>query len=227
MVGAVCPERGAGDPQLAVRATVAATAPMDEFWPGNAADSHFAFRRRLDGGYTLAPGVEHDFWIGPDAFRHFWRYVPQLRRDMSHTRIRFAAPKGYPDAWGTKRRWKAGDITPFERMRVLNPPPNPARLDKLRQDFAGAFPRLGSPDLARAWAGMIDVTPDQVPILDETPLAGFFIATGLSGHGFGIGPGIGRVMADLIQGKPTGHDLSRFRFSRFSDGTPIQLGPTI
>jgi len=74
---------------------------------------------------------------------------------------------------------------------------------------------------------MIDVTPDQVPILDESPVPGLFVATGLSGHGFGIGPGIGRVMADLMLGRAPGHDLSRFRFARFSDGSRIELGPSI
>jgi glycine/D-amino acid oxidase-like deaminating enzyme len=52
-----------------------------------------------------------------------------------------------------------------------------------------------------------------------------FIGTGLSGHGFGIGPGVGRILADLIQGRPPGHDISRFRFERFADGSPIVPGP--
>ena len=93
--------------------------------------------------------------------------------------------------------------------------------------FARAFPSLGVPKLIRTWAGMIDVTPDQVPILDESPIPGFYVATGLSGHGFGIGPGIGRVMADLMLGRAPGHDLSRFRLARFSDGSKVALGPSI
>lgn len=214
-------------PQLSVRGTVCATAALPDIWQGAAADSHFAFRRRLDDGYTLAPGIEHDFWIGPDAFRHFRSYIPQIRRDLTHTRMRPFAPKGFPDAWSTKRRWTANDVTPFEKMRVLDPAPNPARLHRLRKDFATAFPRLGLPDLKQAWAGMIDTMPDQVPVLDRAPIAGLFIATGLSGHGFGIGPGIGRVMADLMQGRDTGHDLTRFRYGRFTDGSPIELGPSL
>jgi len=56
-------------------------------------------------------------------------------------------------------------------------------------------------------------------------LKGFYIATGLSGHGFGLGPAVGRIMADLLQGKPPGHDLTRFRPTRFSDGSEIVPGP--
>ncbi|WP_246184837.1 NAD(P)/FAD-dependent oxidoreductase [Paracoccus aestuariivivens] len=214
-------------PQLSVRATVAATKAMPEFHAGNAADSGFAFRRRADGGYTLAPGIGHDFWIGPAAFRNLRSFLPQVRRDLRHTRLAPMAPKGFPDAWQTPRQWKLDDESPFERMRVLDPAPNLGRIERLRGDFAAAFPKLGKPAIARAWAGMIDVTPDQVPILDETPVKGFFIATGLSGHGFGIGPGIGRVMADLMLGRDPGHDLSRFRIARFSDGSKIELGPSI
>ncbi|MDS9467251.1 FAD-binding oxidoreductase [Paracoccus sp. MBLB3053] len=214
-------------PQLSVRATVAATVPMVDFHPGNAADSGFAFRRRADGGYTLAPGIGHDFWIGPAAFRNLVSFLPQMRRDLRHTRLSPAAPTGYPDAWRTPRRWRLDEVSPFEMMRVLDPAPNLTRIERLRADFASAFPKLGKPQIMRAWAGMIDVTPDQVPILDESPVPGFFVATGLSGHGFGIGPGIGRVMADLMLGRAPGHDLSRFRYARFSDGSRIELGPSI
>jgi glycine/D-amino acid oxidase-like deaminating enzyme len=58
-------------------------------------------------------------------------------------------------------------------------------------------------------------------------IPGLTIATGMSGHGFGIGPGMGRVIADLVTGNATGHDLRRFRLSRFSDGTPIAPGPSL
>ena len=218
---------GLSIPQLSSRATVAATEAMPDFWPGNAADDRFAFRRRADGGYTLAPGTVSDFWIGPGAFRHVRSFAHQFLRDVTHTRLHPFAPSGFPDAWRTARRWRGDEQSPFERMRVLDPAPNLRLVEKLQRDFAETFPALGRPRIKRAWAGMIDATPDIVPILDETPIRGFFVATGLSGHGFGIGPGIGRVMADLIRGRDPGHDLTRFRFGRFSDGSPVTLGPTL
>ena len=73
---------------------------------------------------------------------------------------------------------------------------------------------------------MIDVTPDVVPTLGETPeIEGLHIYTGLSGNGFGIGPGLGRVMADLVAGRSPGHELTRFRPERFFDGSPVVPGP--
>jgi glycine/D-amino acid oxidase-like deaminating enzyme len=214
-------------PQLSVLASVAATEPMPEIFPGNAADDDFAFRRRADGGYSIAPGARHDFFIGRDAFQSFGVYLPVLKKDFRSTNFRPAAPKGFPDAWRTPRRWSLDGISPFERQRILNPAPNIGTLAEVQDSFAKAFPSLGRPKLKAAWAGMIDSLPDVVPIVDHAPLPGLTIATGMSGHGFGIGPGMGRVVADLVMGRPTGHDLTRFRLSRFSDGSRIEPGPSL
>jgi len=68
------------------------------------------------------------------------------------------------------------------------------------------------------------VTPDAVPVISPVEqLPGFFIATGFSGHGFGIGPGAGRLMADLVTGAPPIADPAPYRFSRFSDGSKIEV----
>ena len=215
-------------PQLSVLATVAATEPMPDIFAGNAADDAFAFRRRADGGYTIAPGAEHDFFIGPDAFSSGLTYLPTLSKDFKSTHFRAVAPEGFPDAWGTTRRWAADDISPFERNRVLNPAPNMKTIGRVQASFARAFPKLGRPKLRRVWAGMIDTMPDIVPVIDHAAaIAGLVIATGMSGHGFGIGPAVGRVVADLVAGRDVGHDLTRFRLSRFSDGSKIAPGPSL
>ncbi|MEN9408672.1 MAG: hypothetical protein RL216_646 [Pseudomonadota bacterium] len=215
-------------PQLAVLASVAATEPMAEIFPGNACDDDFAFRRRQDGGYSIAPGSGHDFWIGPDAFRNLGIYLPVLKKDYRSTGFRAAAPKGFPDAWGTKRRWGGDEASPFEAVRVLNPAPNMDRIARVQAFFADAFPGLGRPRLRAAWAGMIDTLPDVVPVVDRVDrLPGLTIATGMCGHGFGIGPGMGRVVADLVAGRDPGHDLRRFRLSRFTDGSPMIPGPSL
>jgi glycine/D-amino acid oxidase-like deaminating enzyme len=215
-------------PQLSVRATVAATVPMPEFFPGGGVDQNFAFRRRADGGYTLALGNFHELFIGPDAFRRLSKFLPQLKANPFGTSYRTKAPSYYPDAWFTRRRWTPDETSPFEAMRVLNPAPNAVVVARMQDHFAKAFPAMGRPKIATAWAGMIDTLPDVVPIIDRAPtIDGLVIATGMSGHGFGIGPGIGRVVADLVLGRPPLHDLTRFRFSRFSDGSRIEMGPSL
>jgi len=219
---------GIAIPQLSVRTTVAATAPMAEVFSGAVSDGSIAFRRRLDGGYSIASGGYHDLFVGPDAFRALRAFVPQLRADPLGTRILPAAPRGYPDAWGTPRGWSGDGPSPFEAIRVLNPAPNPAKVARLTRTFAEIFPSLGAPRIATAWAGMIDTMPDIVPVVDRAPcLPGVTIATGMSGHGFGIGPAFGRIVADLIRGLAPGHDMTRFRLSRFDDGSPVDLGPAL
>jgi glycine/D-amino acid oxidase-like deaminating enzyme len=219
---------GVGIPQLSVLASVAATQPCAAPWAANVSDGVYAFRSRADGGLTLAPGFEHDFFIGPDAFFSFRPYLPTLRRDWRHTHFRLAAPKGFPDSWRTPRRRQGSAASPFEACRILNPMPNMASLSRAAQAFAQAFPKAPALRLRQSWAGMIDTLPDVVPILDQAAqVPGLFIATGLSGHGFGIGPGVGRVMADLIAGQAPGHDLTGFRLSRFADGSPHDPGSAL
>jgi glycine/D-amino acid oxidase-like deaminating enzyme len=216
---------GVDIPQLSVLSSVGATQALPEIHAGNGADDRIGFRRRMDGGYSLAPGFSHDFFIGPDAFRHLPLYWPQVKKDHRATRFRPMAPRGFPDAWGQRRRWR--DHSPFEAMRILDPKPNLRALDQAARDFGAAFPHLGPIRFVKTWAGMIDMMPDVVPIIDRGPIAGLVIGTGLSGHGFGIGPAVGRVLADLVADRPLGHDLSRFRFARFTDGSVIAPGPSL
>lgn len=219
---------GVSIPQLSVRATVAATEPMPEFHAGAAAEDDIAFRRRQDGGYTLAPGGSNLLYVGPDAMRHASKYMPALKAHPFGTRYAPMAPAGYPDGWTTPRNWAADEVSPFERMRVLNPAPGRRELQAIKRGFNGLFPELKPVQLKTTWAGMIDAMPDVVPVVDRVAaINGLFVATGMSGHGFGIGPGIGRVMADLIQGNNTGHNLHRFRLSRFAPGNSIRPGPAL
>jgi len=221
-------QSGISIPQLTVRGTVAATEPLAEVYGGAAIDDRVAFRRRQDGGYTLGPAGFHELFVGPDAFRHLRKYLPALRADPLGTSFRPAAPKGFPDAWSTPRRFSADTVSPFERMRVLNPDPNIKAVRKMAENFSALFPHLGEVRLRAAWAGMIDAMPDVVPVVDRCPvLEGLTIGTGMSAHGFGIGPGFGRVLAALVASEPPGHDLARFRFSRFDDGSPIIPGPAL
>ncbi len=219
---------GVALPQLSVRATVAATDPLPVVYPGGATDHRIAFRPRTDGGYSLAAGGFHELFVGPDAFRALPKFLAQMRADPLGTRFLPFAPKGFPDAWSTPRRWSADAPSPFETMRVLDPKPNAAKLRALVREVAARFPQLGEVRLKSAWAGMIDTMPDVVPVVDRVAdLPGLTVGTGMSGHGFGIGPGMGRVLAALATGGDVGHDLTRFRLSRFADGSPMRIGPSV
>ncbi len=93
----------------------------------------------------------------------------------------------------------------------------------IRENIDSVFPQLATTEIVEAWAGMVETSPDVVPMIEESEkIPGFYIATGFSGHGFGIGPGAGMAIAGMLTGTGSGIDLSPFRLSRFFDGTPIR-----
>ncbi len=84
---------------------------------------------------------------------------------------------------------------------------------------------LSDVGIEETWAGLIDVTPDAIPVISAVDgVPGFHLSTGFSGHGFGIGPGAGRVTAELVTGQTPSVDLTPFRFRRFADGMPNPFG---
>ncbi len=215
-------------PQLSVRSTVLATGPLPQRVSGAGVDGSIAFRPRADGGYTLAPAAFAELMIGPDAIRHLPRYLKLALSGEFEVKLRSPAPKGYPDAFGTARKWADDQETPFERMRILSPQPNHARAAQLPKRFAELFPEMGEIAVQATWAGMIDVLPDVVPVVDRADrIPGLTICTGMCGHGFGAGPGFGRITADLALGRDPGLDLSRFRLGRFFDGSTLVPGPNL
>ena len=219
---------GVSLPQLSVRATVARTAPAPDIYTGNASVGEIAIRRRQDGGYTIASGNSNEHFINLDSFRYFFKFLPALAASARFIKLRVNAGivKQLLPGSTFARSWRLDEVTPFEKTRVLNPAPSAAALAKMRKGLIHRLPTLGDIEFVEAWAGMIDVTPDVVPVMDEImQYPGLFLATGFSGHGFGIGPGAGRVMADLVMGNSPAHNLHRFRMSRFSDGSKMRPGP--
>ena len=215
---------GVNLPQLSVRATVLRTGPAPDIYAGGATVGEVAIRRRQDGGYTVASSSANEHFIGADSFRHFFKFLPALASSARFIRLNFG--DNLIERLLPTRSWQDDEISPFERTRVLNPPPSDRALRLMREGLRKRLPKLAELPFEEAWAGMIDVTPDVVPVMDQVAdYPGLYLATGFSGHGFGIGPGAGRVMADMVQGKPSAHKLDRFRLSRFSDGSRMRPGP--
>ena len=221
-----CRSLGVDVPQLTVRGTVARTAAADAGLEGNLFDDTLGIRRREDGGYTVAHGAILEHFVTPASFRYFLKFFAALKQEFRIVRLRFGGE--FINALRTPRRWALDRESPFERTRVLNPPPTPKVLRELRQQVDHLFPTLKDVPFVESWAGMIESSPDVVPIIDaiEAP-RGLFVATGFSGHGFGIGPGAGRAIAAMLTGETPPVDLGEFRLSRFFDGTPIRPQVTI
>ncbi len=203
-------------PQLRVRSTVMRTAPALELTGLGVWCDDFGFRQHRDGSFTIGAGnwVDHD--IEADSLRHFRTFWPAMKSIRRKPDLHLGWPfikdlVSFVDGPGSLRRR-------LRRDRVLDPAPEPKKLSHALGGFQALFPKFKDTKIDKAWAGVIEVTPDEVPVFGEAPgLEGLVIATGFSGHGFGMGPISGKLMAEVIaEGRPS-LDLSEFRITRFSE----------
>ena len=215
-----CRRHGIRLPQLSVRASVLRTGKVGEITEGAIGTDTICLRRREDGGLTVAFSGRGTFLLTPDAFRYlraFWPTYLQRRR-----KLKLRLGRAFLDAWRTPVDWPLDAPSPFEAVRVLDPDPDPDLLELSLRNLRERFPALTEISAEESWGGMIDATPDAVPVISAVDaLPGFFLATGFSGHGFGIGPAAGRLAADLMAGVPPVVDPHPFRYSRMVDGTRL------
>lgn len=122
-----------------------------------------------------------------------------------------------------------GLIDPGEADAIVDPDHYREALDADFLLLAGEkvvrrYPALERSKAAGGYAALYAITPDWHPIIDEAiPGSGFYLCTGFSGHGFKLGPAVGRMTADLILGRDSGPtDVSLFRLSRFAEGKPVK-----
>jgi len=221
-----CRSLGIKVPQLKVRGTVARTAPCDSVLEGNVFDELLGIRRRRDGGYTVAHGSILQHEITPSTLRWSFKFIPALLQELKTLRISIGGE--FLEELRMPNTWALDQESPFEKTRVLDPEPSKRVLRGIRRNLDKMFPVLRDTPIVESWAGMVETSPDVVPMIgpvDELP--GFHIATGFSGHGFGLGPGAGKAIAGLLTGQDTGIDLHELRLSRFFDGSRIRPQSTI
>jgi glycine/D-amino acid oxidase-like deaminating enzyme len=209
-------------PQLKVLASVMRTEPLAGGPETSVAGPRFGWRKRQDGGYIVSQAGATIIDIVPDSFRLLRDFLPALVR--GETDLRFRLGSRFIEEWNLPRSWALDAISPFERVRILDPEPSHSVLDAAARNLIAAFPFFRNMKITSRWGGMIDVTPDSLPVISAIDaLPGLHVATGFSGHGFGIGPGAGKLAADLISGGATIVDPTPFRFSRFTRAAVAQV----
>jgi glycine/D-amino acid oxidase-like deaminating enzyme len=114
-----------------------------------------------------------------------------------------------------------GSLTDDETQHPMDPEllgaePGFEEAEAVLERTSRALPTLAAARYARGWAGAFDITPDWMPILDESPVKGFFTAAGMSGHGFKLAPAVGEMMAALITGSTPPVNPAPFRLTRFA-----------
>jgi glycine/D-amino acid oxidase-like deaminating enzyme len=210
-----CRQLGIRFPQASIRQSILSVAPIDETLPPAIYLGGVSATRRNDGRYALA--ISGRARVDPTG--QFLRFAPEFV-PMFAKRWTSLLPGGLEGIRGgheTLGRWRLDAPTPMERVRVLDPKPDPATIKDTRRRVIELLPQLKDAKITDAWAGFVDSTPDGVPGIGEVPgVPGFILAAGFSGHGFGIGPGAGHLVADLATGAKPIVDPKPYQPERFN-----------
>lgn len=108
---------------------------------------------------------------------------------------------GNDDGWQRDTSWPVG----FDESRA------PVLIERLVR----RFPVLENARLKRGWAGLLEVTPDENPIVGWTGPRNLYTAAGFSGHGLSLAPGLSPDIARDICGEVTELNLDDYRPQRF------------
>lgn len=203
-------------PQKTVRSTVALTRPMADLGMPCFVGFGLGLRQRPDGSCILATDAGTDIDITLDSFRASRYFLREVFRNRKGFSLRLGTP--FLDDLHARLS------VPRNRRAICprNPevPANPGRVREAGRLFTSLFTGAEPPQIVKSWAGNIDVMPDALPVIDGSgSVSGLALATGFSGHGFGLGPAVGRTLADLVLGLAPSIDLKAFAADRFTRGT--------
>ncbi|QXG27058.1 NAD(P)/FAD-dependent oxidoreductase [Pseudomonas viridiflava] len=209
-----CRQYGIRFPQATIRQTVLSVSAPSEEIPGALHTAGVSMTRRFDGTYTLAISGRGRVDPTTQLLRYGTQFLPMFMR-----RWRNLAPGGLEgirsghESW---KRWSLDQPTPMEKMRILDPTADASAVALTYQRAQELVPALRDSSINAAWAGYVDSTPDGVPGIGEmASLPGLVLAAGFSGHGFGIGPGAGHLIADTVSGAAPIVDPKPYHPDRF------------
>lgn len=209
-----CRQIGIRFPQASIRSSILSVSAGADDLPDALHTADVSITRRGDNGYTLAISGRGRVDPTPQQLRFANQFVPMFLR-----RWRSLAPggtEGWRSGHETLARWRLDAPTPMERMRILDPVPDRSTIELTHRRACALLPSLAKTSITAAWAGYIDSTPDGVPGIGEiASVPGFILAAGFSGHGFGIGPGAGHLIADIITGLEPLVDPQPYHPNRF------------
>ncbi len=208
-----CRQYGVAFPQAAVRSSILSVGP-GALGPDALHTARISVTGRGDGGYTLAVSGHARVDPTPQQIRFARHFLPMFARRWRV--LRPGGLEGWRSGHETLARWPLDRPTPMERMRILDPRPDAAMIAETLARARALLPGLAQVPVTAEWAGYIDSTPDGVPAIGETALPGLILAAGFSGHGFGIGPGAGHMIADMVTGQTPILDPTPYHPSRFS-----------
>jgi glycine/D-amino acid oxidase-like deaminating enzyme len=199
----------------------AETSPLPPLFAATIRGFRFSCRQRPGGELVMGAGLDTTVAYEPglDDLRDARLWLPRYWANRRRIELRFRPARMLQGAW--RDAWSAGR-SPGARIPVGQEPlANPRLLERARTALAERLPLVRTASLARAWAGLIDLSPDGLPVIERVRRPdGLVLLTGLSGHGLALAPVLGRTVAQLALDDRTDHDLTPFRLARFDGPVP-------
>ncbi|WP_374652834.1 NAD(P)/FAD-dependent oxidoreductase [Dongia sp.] len=178
---------------------------------------HIGFRQRPDGSLNLAEELKVDIDLTLDRFRALRWFLPSLwdNRHATSFSVNMATARDLLH----RMPWRGEARQPWIHDRDPLIPANGRRIRNAVAQLGRLFPAAVGVQAIESWAGNVDLMPDGIPVLGPVAeIPGLILATGMTGHGFGMGPIVGKLMSEIaLDGKPS-IDLHAFRFSRYAEG---------
>ena len=98
--------------------------------------------------------------------------------------------------------------------------PNTPLVRNLARRLAELFPGAADIPVIRSWAGVVEQTPDYLPIIDFLERPSNYLVVTASAHGFGLSPATGKVVSDLVLHGESSIDIGGLGLRRFADVRP-------
>ena len=118
---------------------------------------------------------------------------------------------------GVNGNMYVGNANPPEDVQGLDERTNFSEMGRTARNMLKVVPALRNAKVIRTWAGILDHTPDDIPIMGPAPdVEGLYFACGYSGHGFALAPQLGKILTEMLISGRTPQVLENFSFERFS-----------
>ena len=213
-----CRQLGVRFPLATVRQSIVRVPPVAQRLPDALPTPRVAVTRRSDGSYILAISGRGRVDPTPQLVRFAPQFVPMFAK-----RWRNVFPGGLEGLRSGHETLKNGGSTsppPWSACASSTRSPTRRRSGRpttVPSNCCLRFVRRASPMPGPATSTAPPTACPESAKCREVP--GFILAAGFSGHGFGIGPGAGHLIADLVTGAEPIFDPAPYSPGRFSQSS--------
>jgi glycine/D-amino acid oxidase-like deaminating enzyme len=188
------------------------TGPVAQPVTGGGAVGPSGWVANADGGPTFG---NHDVvsTLTPDSFRFLGKFLPALVAGHGSVALDVDG-----DLWLALRQLfqSRTDLQQvFEKNRILGATHDRKEGRRLFDALRRRMPQISKAHIEESWGGVIDETPDRMPIVEQTRIPGLYLCTGFSTHGLAMAPAAAVLVADLVTGRNSSINPSAYSSARF------------